>query len=182
MYPLRKWCLRFYVVRTILGWLQLHYEDTPKDRVHTYVCFRLTFVLSFARRIISLACHPLSGHFACSAATDKLKVTTGLTSPNLPSSRSAEMLFKVNGALSIWDLSSRSNKVLMSAILVHYIVIYPTSPYLFEQMFTEVPAAVNSIAFNHNGNLIIAGCSDGALRLFGTRTTYLLHWGLHCAL
>lgn len=35
------------------------------------------------------------------------------------------------------------------------------------QMLAEVPAAVNSIAFNHNGHLIVAGCSDGALRLFG---------------
>lgn len=81
-----------------------------------YVCLILTVGLSYACRIISLACHPVSGLFACSAATDRLKVTTGLTSPNLPSSRSAEMLFKVNGALSVWDLSSRSNKVQMSTV------------------------------------------------------------------
>ena len=68
-------------------------------------------MFSVAYRIISLACHPVSGHFACSAATDKLKVTAGLTSPNLPSSRSSEMHFKVNGALSVWDLHSRSKKV-----------------------------------------------------------------------
>ena len=45
---------------------------------------------------------------------------------------------------------------------------------LSEQMVAEVPAAVNSISFNHNGNLIVAGCSDGVLRLFGMHTC-LLH-------
>lgn len=84
-------------------------KNTPNTCI--YYSVRLLLVSSVAHRIISLACHPVSGHFACSAATDKLKVTAGLTSPNLPSSRSAEMHFKVNGALSVWDLYSRSKKV-----------------------------------------------------------------------
>ena len=68
-------------------------------------------MFSVTCRIISLACHPVAGCFACSAATDKVKVTSGLTSPNLPSSRSAEMHFKVCGALSVWDLHTKSKKV-----------------------------------------------------------------------
>lgn len=48
-----------------------------------------------------------------------------------------------------------------------YYVSFGVKFSLSEQMVAEVPAAVNSISFNHNGNLIVAGCSDGVLRLFG---------------
>jgi WD40 repeat protein len=132
-------------------------------------------------RVLSIACSSTTPKFAVSASSwlaqqkeTSYRVTSSLTSPNLPSQlykpnemgtvsrRPTESLSPFDptpGELSIWDLNQQK----IQSVL-------PLNP----------PIAVNCMSFNHNSNLLVTGGVDGMIRLFDvTQGECLCGWTAH---
>ncbi|XP_026989170.1 WD repeat-containing protein 91 [Tachysurus fulvidraco] len=104
-------------------------------------------------RILSLACSPSGTSFVCSAAAPVAR-SGGMpeTTPRLTQS--------VPGQLLLWDTKTVKQQLQFA--------------------LEPGPVAVNCIAFNHNGNLLVTGAADGIIRLFDMqRYESVMSWKAH---
>uniref|UniRef100_F7CEW7 WD repeat-containing protein 91 n=1 Tax=Monodelphis domestica TaxID=13616 RepID=F7CEW7_MONDO len=93
-------------------------------------------------RILSLACSPSGTSFVCSAAAPSLVSQVDYTALD----SGIKGLNQVPGKLLLWDTKTMKQQLQFS--------------------LDPDPIAINCTAFNHNGNLLVTGAADGAIRLF----------------
>ncbi|KAF5896881.1 WD repeat-containing protein 91, partial [Clarias magur] len=104
-------------------------------------------------RILSLACSPSGTSFVCSAAAPVAR-SCGMseTAPRLTQ--------PIAGQLLLWDTKTVKQQLQFA--------------------LEPGPVAVNCIAFNHNGNLLVTGAADGIIRLFDMqRYESVMSWKAH---
>ncbi|XP_043943485.1 WD repeat-containing protein 91 [Protopterus annectens] len=92
-------------------------------------------------RILSLACSPSGTSFVCSSAAPSLNCKS-TAMPDI----GGKGMNQVPGKLLLWDTKAMKQQLQFS--------LEPS------------PIAVNCLAFNHNGNLLVTGAADGVIRLF----------------
>lgn len=103
-------------------------------------------------RILSLACSPSGASFVCSAAAPSLTSQVDST---------AKGVNQVPGKLLLWDTKTMKQQLQFS--------------------LDPEPIAINCTAFNHNGNLLVTGAADGAIRLFDMQQhECAMSWQAHC--
>ncbi|XP_062051688.1 WD repeat-containing protein 91 [Lepus europaeus] len=103
-------------------------------------------------RILSLACSPNGASFVCSAAAPSLTSQVDST---------AKGMNQVPGKLLLWDTKTMKQQLQFS--------------------LDPEPIAINCTAFNHNGNLLVTGAADGAIRLFDMQQhECAMSWQAHC--
>ncbi|XP_027698170.1 WD repeat-containing protein 91 isoform X2 [Vombatus ursinus] len=93
-------------------------------------------------RILSLACSPSGTSFVCSAAAPSLISQMDYTALD----SGIRGMNQVPGKLLLWDTKTMKQQLQFS--------------------LDPDPIAINCTAFNHNGNLLVTGAADGAIRLF----------------
>ncbi|KAJ8402099.1 hypothetical protein AAFF_G00373340 [Aldrovandia affinis] len=104
-------------------------------------------------RILSLACSPSGTSFVCSAAAHSAR-TSSLTEGG------SRVSVPVSGQLLLWDTKTVKQQLQFS--------------------LEPGPVAINCTAFNHNGNLLVAGAADGVIRLFDMqRYESAMSWKAH---
>ncbi|XP_058271538.1 WD repeat-containing protein 91 [Hemibagrus wyckioides] len=104
-------------------------------------------------RILSLACSPSGTSFVCSAAAPVAR--SGGMSETAP-----RLMQSVSGQLLLWDTKTVKQQLQFA--------------------LEPGPVAVNCIAFNHNGNLLVTGAADGIIRLFDMqRYESVMSWKAH---
>ncbi|TSK72057.1 WD repeat-containing protein 91 [Bagarius yarrelli] len=104
-------------------------------------------------RILSLACSPSGTSFVCSAAAPVARSSSmSETAPRL--------MQPISGQLLLWDTKTVKQQLQFA--------------------LEPGPVAVNCIAFNHNGNLLVTGAADGIIRLFDMqRYESVMSWKAH---
>ncbi|KAF4077033.1 hypothetical protein AMELA_G00203470 [Ameiurus melas] len=104
-------------------------------------------------RILSLACSPSGTSFVCSAAASAAR--SGSISETVP-----HLMQPISGTLLLWDTKTVKQQLQFA--------------------LEPGPVAVNCIAFNHNGNLLVTGAADGIIRLFDMqRYESVMSWKAH---
>ncbi|KAI5091406.1 WD repeat-containing protein 91, partial [Silurus meridionalis] len=104
-------------------------------------------------RILSLACSPSGTSFVCSAAAPAAR--SGSMSETVP-----RLGQPISGQLLLWDTKTVKQQLQFA--------------------LEPGPVAVNCIAFNHNGNLLVTGAADGIIRLFDMqRYESVMSWKAH---
>ncbi|XP_053096123.1 WD repeat-containing protein 91 isoform X2 [Pangasianodon hypophthalmus] len=104
-------------------------------------------------RILSLACSPSGTSFVCSAAAPVAR--SGSMSETAP-----RLMQPISGQLLLWDTKTVKQQLQFA--------------------LEPGPVAVNCIAFNHNGNLLVTGAADGIIRLFDMqRYESVMSWKAH---
>ncbi|XP_053505092.1 WD repeat-containing protein 91 [Ictalurus furcatus] len=105
------------------------------------------------QRILSLACSPSGTSFVCSAAASVAR--SGSISETVP-----HLMQPLSGKLLLWDTKTVKQQLQFA--------------------LEPGPVAVNCIAFNHNGNLLVTGAADGIIRLFDMqRYESVMSWKAH---
>ncbi|XP_061421287.1 WD repeat-containing protein 91 [Lethenteron reissneri] len=103
-------------------------------------------------RVLALACSPTGGSFVCGAAAS---AHGNGTSPPEAAGGSA-----TRGQLSLWDAKTLRQQ--------HLFTLDPE------------PVAITCVSFNHNGNLLVCGATDGLIRLYDVqRYDCLMSWRAH---
>ncbi|KAB5549195.1 hypothetical protein PHYPO_G00064580 [Pangasianodon hypophthalmus] len=103
--------------------------------------------------ILSLACSPSGTSFVCSAAAPVAR--SGSMSETAP-----RLMQPISGQLLLWDTKTVKQQLQFA--------------------LEPGPVAVNCIAFNHNGNLLVTGAADGIIRLFDMqRYESVMSWKAH---
>lgn len=108
-------------------------------------------------RILSLACSPSGASFVCSAAAPSLASQMDFSALDIGSKGTNQ----VPGKLLLWDTKTMKQQLQFS--------------------LDPEPIAINCTAFNHNGNLLVTGAADGAIRLFDMQQhECAMSWKAHC--
>ena len=140
-----------------------------QSRYHQSVSAEQLFCLFYCRKVVSLSCSPSGSKFVYATSCTPNTGGSRLSAMSLvPSWRPQDVKFN-SGTLAVLDMKSNAKEVDEALVDKYILMVHMQAMLLME----AGSPAVNCTTFNHNGNLLLAGGSDGIVRLFGKCQHYM---------